>query len=170
MLLSAKTVIINCSNEVKSNQFFILVTPDVIVMQNCIKETLEEIVCSELHPRSCISVIVQELDVDGRTLASAINSACCALLDASVSMRCLVAAVTVGITKTGTIINPSNEELQENCVADLTFAFDSSSYKKILVRTNGKFKPKDFIVCCRLAKNEAKNIFSFYKASLANSC
>lgn len=144
------------------------VTPELLDMQDTIRESLESAICSEMHPRSSITIIIQELDVDGRVLSTAVNAACLGLMDASVSMHSMIAGVTVGVhNETGElIVNPTGAQL-EDCAIDMTFVFDSVNYSTISMETNGDFAQKQFFECLKAAKAEAKRLFQFYRTTLS---
>ena len=64
-----------------------------------IQSTCNSAILTALHPRTSISINLQEMQDDGCLISSCINAACLALLDASISMKFLIAAVTVLVNK-----------------------------------------------------------------------
>ncbi|RWS18746.1 exosome complex component RRP46-like protein, partial [Leptotrombidium deliense] len=133
---------------------------------NWIKTALEEVILTNVHPHTIISIIVQEVENDGAVLAAAVNSTCCALLDAGIPMKCLIAAMSVTIATDGSLILDSRHKEGDEFQAMLTFAFESLNCKIISVTTQGSFTEKQFKKCAKLCATAAKGIFEFYENSI----
>lgn len=64
-------------------------------IENLLKCVFKEVILVRLHPRTSISIMVQEIHNSGDLFSSTINAACCALIDAGVPMKCPVAGVSL---------------------------------------------------------------------------
>ena len=67
--------------------------------EGMIQSTCTAAILTLLHPRTSISINLQEMQDDGCLVSSCINASCLALIDASVSMKFLLAAVTIMVHK-----------------------------------------------------------------------
>lgn len=64
-------------------------------IENLLQSIFKEVILTRLHPRTMISILVQEIHKGDSLVSAIINAVCCALLDAGVPMRSPVAAVTL---------------------------------------------------------------------------
>lgn len=132
-----------------------------------IRNTLESAIITNLHPRSAITVIVQETEDMGSKLACVINSACLALLDAAVNMTYMVAAVSVCVHESGQIFVDPTKKLEEEGCANMTIVFDSKDLNIVAAITSGKFSYEDYQKCVRLCRQAVTTIFEFFRESLS---
>lgn len=134
--------------------------------EKVIRNTLETAMLTALHPRSCISLTCQEFHNSGGLLACAINAACLAAIDAAVSMKCHIAAVTAAITNTGIIVLDPDGQQEQEARAVCTFSFESQDSKLVSTYTSGQFSKEEFQRCLLLCQAAAGNIFAFYQDAL----
>ncbi|KAH7951808.1 hypothetical protein HPB52_013315 [Rhipicephalus sanguineus] len=99
-------------------------------------------------------------------LACAINAACLAAIDAAVSMKCHIAAVTAAITNTGIIVLDPDGQQEQEARAVCTFSFESQESKLVSTHTSGQFSKEEFQRCLVLSKAAAGDIFAFYQDAL----
>lgn len=64
-------------------------------VENLLKCIFQEAILTRLHPRTSISIMIQEIHDAGSLLSTAVNAACCALIDAGVAMKCPVVGAQV---------------------------------------------------------------------------
>ena len=80
------------------SEAFILITDQSQVEDRArearIVGTVTSAVLAVLHPRTAFSVNLQEMQDDGCLESACVNAACLALLDASVSLKFLIASVS----------------------------------------------------------------------------
>lgn len=134
--------------------------------ENIIRNICESVLLISLHPRSCVSITLQELQNSGCLLACCINTACLAMLDSSLGMKYLVAAVTALIDEDDKIfLNPTRkqEECSKSC---LTFAFDSVKYNIVTVRAVGNYTNEQYQTCLSACREASRTIFQFYRESI----
>ena len=134
--------------------------------ERIIRSTCETVLIASLHPRSSISITVQELEDSGSYLATCLNSACLALLDSSVSMKCLVGAVHCCISDNGEIILDPTHKGEAGSSANLTFAFESRDKNVITVVANGKFSKDQFEKCLVTCREASSAVFAFFKETV----
>ncbi|XP_077524513.1 exosome complex component Rrp46 [Amblyomma americanum] len=134
--------------------------------EKVVRSTLETAMLTALHPRSCISLTCQEFHNDGGLLACCINAACLAVIDAAVSMKCHIAAVTAAITQAGTVVLDPNRQQEEEAKAVCTFSFESQESKLVSTHTTGQFSRDEFQKCLALCQAAAGEIFAFYQDAL----
>lgn len=80
-------------------------------MEQQLAHCLSACISTRDHPRSSITIVVQEMSDDGALLACAVNAACVALMEAGVPLRCCVAAVHVAVpVEGGLAIDPTTAE------------------------------------------------------------
>lgn len=90
-----------------------------------IKQILDEMILSQLHPRTLISLVVQPIRTDGSGVAHMLNGCVAALIDGAVPMRTTVLAVSGCRMASGQIVlDPSAAEEKEATSARFFFVFD----------------------------------------------
>ena len=131
-----------------------------------IANTCETILLAALHPRSSINLTVQEVQNSGSFLAACVNSCCLALLDASVSMKETMAAVSCCINQEGNIVLDPTVKDEEESRACLTFVFDSINKDVISTSSHGKFSADEFQSCLVTCRKACTMVFSFYRETM----
>ncbi|XP_064617588.1 exosome complex component RRP46-like [Liolophura sinensis] len=134
--------------------------------ERLLRNTCETVILAALHPRSSISIIVQELQNSGSLLATSVNAACLALLDACVPMKCIAAAVCAIIDADGQIQLDPTELQEKTASAWVTFAFDSKNFDVITVKTSGIFTQEQFQSCLLACREASKSVFKFYRDAM----
>lgn len=135
--------------------------------ERIMRNTLEAAIAANLHPRSSISIIIQETEDLGSNLSCCLNSASLALLDAAVNMKFMVAAVTVAIKEgSDMVLDPTKkDETEAKCV--LTYVFESVNYQILTIVSCGKFSRAEYKTSLALAREAAKSVFQFYRESIS---
>ncbi|XP_069672682.1 exosome complex component RRP46 [Periplaneta americana] len=131
--------------------------------ESLLRNTCEIALVATLHPRTAITVIIQEMQDSGGLLACAVNAACLALMNSGIAMKFLVAAVSCMIDNEDKIvIDPTDKQLKDS-KASLTFVFDS--YKKNIVasHTTGIFTQAQYHESLLKCKDVSDKIFQFYR-------
>ncbi|OWF52673.1 exosome complex component RRP46-like isoform X2 [Mizuhopecten yessoensis] len=136
------------------------------MFERTLRNTCETFLLAALHPRSSISIIVQEIQDSGSFLSCCVNSCCLALLDASVAMKFLVAAVTCAIDSEECIIlDPTVKQEKDSC-AVLTFVFENKDDSILAVYTTGSYTVQQFQQCSQTCGEASKAVFDFYRTSI----
>jgi len=121
---------------------------------------------TRLHPRTLVTIVLQEIQNSGSLMASCLNSVCFALLDSGFPLKYLLAATSAVITSEGEIIvNPDNDE-SKSAIASFTIVFDSTECKIVSVITEGNFTFSQFQQSVDACKQTADKIFQFYRSSI----
>ena len=140
--------------------------------EGMIQSTCTAAILTLLHPRTSISINLQEMQDDGCLVSSCLNAACLALVDASVSMKFLLAAVTVMVGKDGSILcDPTLKQLSQSSVS-LMFVFSNRQAGGVAglvsTHTEGLVDQARLQECLSAAQLAAQHIFQFYKQTVAN--
>eukprot|EP00095_Tigriopus_kingsejongensis_P008501 snap_masked-scaffold18_size714446-processed-gene-6.27 protein:Tk08501 transcript:snap_masked-scaffold18_size714446-processed-gene-6.27-mRNA-1 annotation:"exosome complex component rrp46" len=132
-------------------------------LESVLRGLVSSSVLTSLHPRTCVHVSLQPLDRDGGELASAVNAACLALIDASVAMRCLFAAVQVARDPAGRLlVDPCRKQLR-TATASATFVFESVQSDVLATHLEGRWPEQAFQEGLQLASAGAQHLFQFYR-------
>lgn len=140
-------------------------SPEIKSIQEFIVGCVESVVWTELHPRTSIQIILQELENDGHLLSPAINCINCALLDSGLAMRCLMASSTAVIFGDGDIrLDPSENDIQTGGKSILTFVFESATDTVISVKSEGSpFTKEQFMRCHDLCLEKCHLTFQIFR-------
>ncbi|EKG03905.1 exosome complex exonuclease RRP41A, putative [Trypanosoma cruzi] len=84
-------------------------------MSAAVLEVARSVVLLSQYPNSQIHICVEVLRQDGSDKAACINAACLALVDASVAMRDIVYAQTVGLIHAVDVVDLTTEEMRSQC-------------------------------------------------------
>lgn len=114
-------------------------------IENLLKCIFKEIILTRLHPRTCISILVQEI-TSGKAsqLSCTINAVCCALIDAGVPLKSPVAGVQVEL------------EDCESCKFD--FVFDKD-LRMVTILTRGCVDEENLNKAIEIGQERAKQNF-----------
>merc|ERR1711862_132982 len=134
--------------------------------------TVTSAVLTILHPRTVISVNLQEMQDDGCLESACVNAACLALLDSSVSLKFLISSVTVVIMSDGSIVcDPTNKQSGRS-VASLIFVFSSrqsedGSPSIVSCYTQGRVSQTKLQECISAAHIASQEIFAFFRSTMS---
>lgn len=136
-------------------------------LERIIRNTCETVILTALHPRTLITIVIQEMHNSGSYLACCINAACLALLDSGVPMKYTTAAVSCMLDKDSDalIVDPSKKQ-ENNARAQCTFAFDSIDKNIVSSSTNGQFNVSEYQKCLNVCREACGRIFEFYKETM----
>ncbi|XP_077578099.1 exosome complex component RRP46 [Stigmatopora nigra] len=135
--------------------------------EQCVRESCEASLLLSLHPRSSLTVVLQELHNDGALLSCHLNAACMAMMDAGLPMSRLFCAVTCAIQADGTIITDPTAAQEAESRALMTFAIDSKERQVMMTTTKGSFSGKEMQQCIAISQTASEKIFAFHRESLA---
>ena len=99
----------------------------------------------------------------GGLLSACINAACLALLDACVSLKHLVAAVTCAVAADGRILVDPDQKQLARSQATLIFVFESRDGGVVSSSSQGRLTPEQMQECLAAAQRTAAKIFDFYR-------
>ncbi len=136
------------------------------MQERLIRNTCETVIWATLHPRTAINVVIQEMQNSGSLLSCCINATCLALMDASVPMKYMVAAVSCMVDSDGCIILDPSIKQETTAVAHMTFAFDSKDYNIVTSTAKGTYTDQLYHQCLLSCKQASKEIHQFYRDSI----
>jgi len=137
------------------------------LLQHLIKNTCKSAIILTQYPRSNITIILQELQNSGSLLSCCINSACLGLINAGVSMKFLIAAVSCTVDCNGEIIVDPTLLQEKEAQAKMFFAFDSRENSTVSSYTEGIFTQQEYETCTSVCRDASKKIFIFYRNAVA---
>ncbi|XP_053945331.1 exosome complex component RRP46 [Anastrepha ludens] len=136
--------------------------------ESIIRDTCESALLTVLHPRTTISIQIQELDNRCGLEACAINGACMALLSGGVPMKFTIAAVNCIVDKDDKVILDPDHCKAIGKRASFIFVFDSLEKNLVTVHTSGRFKMAQFNDAECMSRAASQKIFNFYRRIISN--
>ncbi|KAF8980853.1 Exosome component 5 [Entomortierella lignicola] len=155
--------------------------------EQTIRETLEPLVLSGLHPRTGIQIVVQTMKDDGCILSTSFNATILALLDAGIPLKSILGSVTCIIdSQTNQILlDPTNEELalaksthvfvfdnktsvsstQQGGDMDLDNA-DSNLGAILFSDSTGLFTEEEYFECAQICFKAAQAVHGFIRTAV----
>lgn len=146
--------------------FYRTENPDIKFIEEFVSKTLETILFTAFHPRTCLTIILQEIQNDGPILSTCLHAACFALLDAGFPMKCTLASTSVIINADGLIVMNASEDEIKSCIASFDIIFSSDDNRIISIKSEGNFSFNQFRQCFKLCKESAQEIFQFYRDTI----
>jgi exosome complex component RRP46 len=134
--------------------------------ESFIRNTCETAVLAALHPRSAITIVLQEVQDCGSLLACCINASCMSLLEAAIPMKHYFSAVACAIDSSDEVHLDPTKDREERAKAVLTFVFDNKDLKVISASSKGSLTKEQFRHCEMLCKEASKSVFQFFRDSM----
>jgi exosome complex component RRP41 len=126
-----------------------------------IKETFQQIIQTELYPRSEIDINIQILQAEGGVLHAALNAATLAIIDAGISVRDYVCACSAGCVEETPILDLNNfEEQAQFDLPKFTVAVLPRSGSVISLHLESRMHLSRFQLVRELAVLGARQIYS----------
>lgn len=132
-------------------------------LEKIVMSAFDSVIVSELHPRTAINIIIQEIQDNGSLLSCCINAVCCSLMDACVPMRSTVAAVTCAIDSDRQIIVSPIKTEEENAAASVTVAFESTEGSIVALSSSGVITQSQLQDCIAACRHASCTIFELYR-------
>ncbi|KAG0231861.1 Exosome component 5 [Actinomortierella wolfii] len=156
---------------------------DKTIEQN-IRETLEPLVLSGLHPRTLLQIVVQTMKDDGCVLSTAFNAVILALIDAGVPLNSILGSVTCIVdSKTNQILlDPTREELAQ-AKSTHVFVFDNKAPQKsesetvtvdgdpveghvLFCESTGVFTETEYLECYQACYRGVQTVHGFIRTAV----
>lgn len=138
-------------------------------LANLIRQSIETVIISTLHPRTLLRVVIQELHDDGALLAASINGTCLALIDAAVPCNSMLAAVQMMHNKEGHLLLDPSQKEELAAESQVTMVFQSTSDGLVATETSGVLTDEQFLACLESGKKATNTVLSFFTASLSKT-
>ncbi|KAF9119936.1 Exosome component 5 [Mortierella sp. 14UC] len=149
--------------------------------EQAIRETLEPLVLSGLHPRTGIQIVVQTMKDDGSILATSFSATILALLDAGIPLKSILGAVTciVNNETNQILLDPTAEELA-NAKSTHTFVFDNKSSitskdeqeesavdaATLYSDSTGLFSEEEYFECAQICYKAVQAVHGFIRTAV----
>ncbi|XP_067616746.1 exosome complex component RRP46 [Eurosta solidaginis] len=145
-----------------------LPTIDDKLTESIIRDTCESAILTVLHPRTTISIQIQELDNRCGIQACAINGACLALLIGGIPMKFTIAAINCIVDKDNEVLLDPDHCTAIGKRASFIFVFDSLERDLVTVHTSGRFTMAQFNDAECMSRAASQIIFNFYRRIISN--
>ncbi|EAT41543.1 AAEL006819-PA [Aedes aegypti] len=132
------------------------------LLESLIKNTYESAILTGLHPRTAISIQLQEMQDQGGLVACAINAVCLALMNSGIEMKFLVAAVHSVLREDGDIVLDPDALQSKDARAKFTFVFENCTRNTVSIYTHGKFTTEQYHRALKMAEEAVEKVFGFY--------
>ncbi|ORC85212.1 putative exosome complex exonuclease RRP41A [Trypanosoma theileri] len=122
-------------------------------------EVARSVVLLSQYPNSQIHICVEVLRQDGSDKAACINAACLALVDASVAMRDVVYAQTVGLIDNVDVVDLTTEELRSQCTSLCIAVKGHDTSSIVWMESNSRVSSETIIRLVTMAQKSAQGVF-----------
>lgn len=129
-------------------------------------KALESVICLDMHPRTSITVVIQEIQDDGSILSTALNASCAALLDAGIPMRSLITGIIFEINEEGNIFLDPNSETSSECQSKLIMVLEGVNHNTVSLINEGNLTVDQIKKCLKMGRIASREILSFYEESM----
>lgn len=132
------------------------------------KKALLPVLDLDEYPNSVVDVFIEFPQTEAGSRCAGICAASMALADAGLSMKDLVAAISVGKVDDKLLVDLDyiEESYEDGPVADIPIATIPNSDKITLIQMDGEIKKEELKKLIDMAKNTCKNIYEIMKKAL----
>lgn len=148
-------------------------------VENIIGESLGACIDLDAYPRSIIEIVVHVIKADGGVVATAINTAVVAVLDAGIKMKSVPIATTCLLAWSQSSSNhfelkldpTSGEELDENSSV-VVLVTDSVIQEEGVISslTFGQMTAESYLSCIGAAAKASKAVLAFIRLAIEQKC
>lgn len=142
-------------------------------LERFIGDSLMACVATDQYARKVIEVVIQVIKADGSLVATALNAATLALLDAGIQMKSLPIATTclVPINGNGRLsdeikLDPTAGEESSEDYSAIIVSTDSVREGVIATITSGSFQLESFLCCVEGASKASKAVVAFMRIAI----
>nr|CCC93869.1 unnamed protein product [Trypanosoma congolense IL3000] len=122
-------------------------------------DVARSVVLLSQYPNSQIHICVELLKQDGNDKAACINAACLALIDASIAMRDVVYALTVGLIDGLEIVDLTTEEIHSQCPTVCIAVQGHDPASIIWMESNSRLAPEVVTKLVNVAQKVSGDVF-----------
>ena len=130
-------------------------------------EALDRAIFTEQFPNTEISVIVEVVDSNAGSRVACLTAASCALADAGIPMRDLVAATGVGKAFNELIVDLNKEEEDASDAVDIPIGILPNSEEIVLLQMDGLLTKEELAKIMPMAMKACKEVYEIQKKALA---
>ena len=131
-----------------------------------VRNTCDSMAITTQHPRSLLSVVIQEMQDSGSFLACCVNATCLALLDAGYPLRFMCAAVACVYTEADELVIDPSAKHEKNSNSHFTFVFESVNHDIVTCYSKGVFTNEQYKLALEASTKASLEIFAFYRESI----
>lgn len=131
-------------------------------IEDLLKCICREIIMTRLHPRTSITIMVQEIYDNGSLFSAAINAVCFALIDAGLPMKCPISAVSLSVSD---CIDGMVKPKGNTSPCTFNFVFDNK-LDLITVLTRGCTNEDDMRKAVAIGQEKSKANFELLRSKL----
>jgi exosome complex component RRP41 len=131
-----------------------------------LSEALDKAVFTEQFPNTEIGVFVEVVDSNAGSRVACLTAASCALADAGIPMRDLVAATGVGKAFNELIVDLNKEEEDASDAVDIPFGILPNSEEIVLFQMDGLLKKEELDKIMPMAIKACKQVYEVQKNAL----
>ncbi|EGG24151.1 hypothetical protein DFA_06297 [Cavenderia fasciculata] len=132
-----------------------------------VRNAVESIILTLLHPRTQINVIVQVYSNDGSIISCAINACCLALLDAGIELNCLISSITLSFTHDNQIYLDPTQKEENNSKGLAVYAINSKS-EIVMTKTTGIIGESLYFQGLNIAKQSCEKVSAYTRLAVRN--
>jgi len=136
-----------------------------IELSKVIREAFQNVVITELFPKTAIDIFIEILQSDGGTRCAGLVAASVALADAGIPMRDLVSAISVGKADGQIVVDLFKDE-DNFGESDVPIAFAHRNNDILLFQMDGKLTKDEVKTALEKAKNAAVKIHALQVEAL----
>lgn len=136
-----------------------------VEISKIISEALENVVMTELFPRSSIDVFIEVLEANAGTRCAGLTAASVALADAGIPMRDLVAACAAGKIEDTVVLDLGKEE-DNFGQADVPLAIVPRTGELVLLQMDGDMTQEELFKAMDMAMKASMQIYELQKDAL----
>jgi len=129
-------------------------------------EALDRAIFTEQFPNTEIGVFVEVVDSNAGSRVACLTAASCALADAGIPMRDLVAATGVGKAFNELIVDLNKEEEDASDAVDIPIAILPNSEEIVLLQMDGLLKKEELDKILPMAMKACKQVYEVQKKAL----
>ncbi len=129
-------------------------------------EALERIIFLEQFPNTELGVYVEVVDSNAGSRVACLTAAACALADAGIPMRDLVAAVGVGKAFNEMVVDLNKDEEDAPDAVDIPFGILPNSEEIVLLQMDGLLTKKEWEKVSKLGIEACKKIYEIQKKAI----
>lgn len=137
------------------------------LFEQIVRNTCETAILTVLHPRTAVTIQLQEMENRAGLVACCVNAACLALLNSGISMKFLVAAVHCCVdAETGQLVLDPDQRQADASRAQLTFVFESVHGNTVAIYTSGQYTVGQYGDALQMCGQASRAVFDFYKTAV----
>lgn len=136
-------------------------------IEESVRGIVEACVLTSLHPRTGLTIVLQEMHDDGALFSCAVNATAMALVDAGVPMASVFASITCALKPSGEfVLDPTLKEIATaSAIIEHTFTNTSNDTHIVASHVRGIVDEQTLPTVLGVQRKCTSKIFAFYRLS-----